>query len=127
MRKIKFRAYLKSAQKMVRVTGFDFDDKYGEWEYEQDGEYCTIAEEFIELMQYTGVNDKNNKEIYEGDIVEYKNHKYFSSSGIYEISYSEGECAFVCEKSNPYNYLFPDVWSNCKIIGNIYENPELTR
>lgn len=114
MKKIKLRGYLKNDKRMVEITGADFGD-YWEWEYELDGEYYTIANEYIEIMQFTGVYDVNNKEIYKNDILE------FSSSGMYTISFSEGECAFVCEKQDPYNYLSPEVWSKCKIVGNVCE------
>lgn len=73
----------------------------------------------------TGLKDKNNKEIYEGDKLEYDNTKYPSSAGVYLIEWSDEECGFICERQEPYNYLLPRIWHECEIIGDLFENPEL--
>lgn len=64
-----------------------------------------------ELMQFTGLLDKNGKEIYECDITK----SDFGYSGVVEldsIHYAHGECT---------------VSGNIEVIGNIYENPELLK
>ena len=76
--------------------------------------------------EYTGLKDKNGKEIYEGDIVDYCDKGHLLDSGIYEV-------VFQCGKFYPISELYyekywPKSWGaehTCKIIGNIYENPEL--
>ena len=76
----------------------------------------------IEIMQYTGINDKNGIEIFTKDIV--KNHK----NEIGEIKWMKEHCAFVIRTINPhkYNYIVSDgILNNIEVIGNIYENPEL--
>lgn len=81
-----------------------------------------------EVMQYTGLLDDNDKEIYEGDIV--KIDDGYGLGGIHQVKY-------MAEKNYPAFDLIPyiDVDENglswikavgdIKVIGNIYENPEL--
>lgn len=98
---------------------------YKQWEYDK-------YHWQVELMQYTGLKDKNGKEIYEGDIFnchysdETKNHHKW------EVVWSDEYASFKlkrigspCNQSmvnqNVYDY---SGW-NGEVIGNIYENPEL--
>jgi len=73
-------------------------------------------------MQYTGVKDKNNKEIYEGDIVKYND----KLTGVIVWKY----IGFVLElfnkkKSTIILWYDIDNRDNIEVLGNIYENPEL--
>lgn len=77
------------------------------------------------LTQYTNTKDANGKEIYEGDILKYKNKNYPTSSGIYLVKWIDEDCTFVCERKYPYNFLTSNIWCECKVIGNIFENLEL--
>lgn len=78
--------------------------------------------EHLVIMQSTGLHDKNGKEIFEGDIVKMAKDVY-SDPTYYEIVRHRGG-AYRFE-SNQHGC---ELWlrhTNCEVIGNIYENPEL--
>ena len=123
MREIKFRAWLKEKKIMGEVLGIDILHK--EIFFSNEDVDCYEHTDFkdIELMEYTGLKDKNEKEIYEGDIV-----KLRANHGIGVIKYSDEWGAFVVEYIKPrplvvlgMNYYKEDI----EILGNIYENSEL--
>ena len=123
MREIKFRAWLKEDKKMVNVEAMDFTDKSIQYLKRSEiiNAYILRREGFddVELMQYTGLKDKNGKEIYEGDIyhVGDKNIRY---SVIWFDSGFEGK------QLRSTSYIGLKSWAkDNEILGNIYENPEL--
>jgi uncharacterized phage protein (TIGR01671 family) len=77
-------------------------------------------------MQFTGLHDKNGKEIYEGDIMQ---HKFDERLFNWLISFDDG--AFVLQNIGVDGYLMDKIrltQTSCIeriVIGNIYENPEL--
>ena len=66
------------------------------------------------LMQYTGLKDKNGKEIYEGDILK---DEQFTGEVVWDFS------GLMLES----NHIIYAIWRGCEVIGNIYENPELLK
>lgn len=100
MREIKFRAWDKQIQKMLDI---DLPQAFHrDWER-------------FAPMQYTGLKDKNGKEIYEGDIVEWDLDKSGAKDRtVMKIEYDGGGF-----HSTPY------INATSEIIGNIFENPEL--
>ena len=81
------------------------------------------------LMQYTGLKDKNGKEIYEGDII-YRKTRLFSDSPWkkerYVIRFDEKEGAFLAGGITGLRHYF-EIRDPFEVIGNIYENPELLK
>ena len=77
------------------------------------------------IEQYTGLKDKNGKEIYEGDIVE---KHYFDKGHRYVIRYIESEASFMLRyggRNVGQPLIKQDADDNLSVIGNIHENPEL--
>lgn len=118
MREIKFRLWSKHAKKMF-YDGF-YISQNGDLFQNDSLDYKN--KDSFEVMQYTGLKDKNGKEIYEGDILEISGHPFQGSIGIdgnYEVAYNE-----YMELSCGGWYLHRmRHWAG--VIGNIYENPEL--
>ena len=80
-----------------------------------------IVHERIILMQYTGLKDKNGKEIYEGDILK-------NDHGVFDVLWNVSRACFSVRemhKSVGTGLHVVDIFS--EIIGNIYENPELLK
>ena len=80
---------------------------------------------YYDLMQYTGLKDKNGKEIYEGDIVEVSKD---ISAGKYRVQFWDNESAFMLIDDLKPKSMRLGVWfcsNKIEVIGNIYENPEL--
>lgn len=127
MREIKFRAWDKYGRKMTYEDERHwFNGAYmGDNGFIQDCTLTTLLNNpNIEIMQYTGLKDKNGKEIWEGDIVEYEDEvngvwaEYFGIPIIYSNEY-----AMFCFKDDEGNLL--NIYRNLKVIGNIYEDKEL--
>lgn len=79
------------------------------------------------ISQFTGLLDKNEKEIYEGDIVECReSFGVFSTTTIYHIVYGNGGF-FSKEKNSLHNIFLGNKNLSVSIIGNIHENPELLK
>ena len=145
-REIKFRAWHKKAKEYRIIEKLDFDKAnrvdcittldHSTWHDPWDD----VIEE-VELEQYTGLKDKNGKEIYEGDIVKAKIDGFWQT-GVHTIS--EGKATWNLEvvyneirymdvfhilgsKNAPDKiyYLFEDKLSDLEVIGNIHENGEL--
>lgn len=126
MRVPKFRAWVKAGKRMLPVGEIDFDYEFAYLE-EENGYRCERDFDEIELMQFTGLKDKNGKEIYEGDIVRYE---CCSEGYVEEVIYDDKRCNFgTIDKDGEtfsFDALISDFYVNCfEVIGNIYENKEL--
>jgi len=140
MREIKFRAWHKESQKMLPEYGvlakIEWGENYvpnkiGVYEYRQineqgDGDWDGFELDDFELMQYTGLKDKNGKEIYENDIVhiiEYLEGEVWNSENHFGIIvFNNGKFDF----TNAYNHQSLQK-TTVEIVGNIFENPELIK
>lgn len=108
-REIKFRAWDKINQAMLNWEGISREDI---------GRILKGDIDYLTPSEFTGLLDKNGKEIYEGDIVKHEN-------GIKEVKWENlgwgfDSNSFVCDCEGGFN---PS--EDCEIIGNIFSNPEL--
>lgn len=130
-REIKYRAWLKEEEKMVNVETIDFTDK--SMQYLEKNEIIDayllrrMIFDDVELMQYTGIKDKNGKEIYEGDILKYKFLYDRRLKHVTLVKFVETEANFGIKDTYGNEIPLFRITANnyFEVIGNIYENEEL--
>ena len=108
MREIKFRAWDKVNKKWIKHFNVDL---------------LNVPQmQFVELMQYTGLKDKNGKEIYEGDIISFGDSKtvVFYEHAKFKVKHRYDNSCY-----RYYDLREASYFNKGKVIGNIYENKEL--
>ncbi|MDD4734180.1 MAG: YopX family protein [Bacilli bacterium] len=134
MRQIKFRCWVLEKNDFEDINEIKYD-ACGYFQYLQtyEGDHYDLEE--IVLLQYTGLKDKNGKEIYEGDIITY--HNFIKFTGIvwwcdkdatYLVDLSQTKNKFINTSNHQItlsSVLGGD--NDTEVIGNIYENPEMLK
>lgn len=122
----RFRAWDKEFKEMVQVDALVFGEQIIKATYKNGNVVKEDLKNYV-LMQSTGLTDKNGKEIFEGDILSIETDK---ENVKVEVSWDSKHALFVFE-SKKYNAkealgeLFEDNSYPFKIIGNVWEDPEL--
>ena len=121
-REIKFRGWNKQAKVMVdlrKITPLALDEKL----VGQDGIYLPFIDNLV-LMQFTGLRDKNGKDIYEDDILQSK------GGDIMIVNWNEKFASFCLDKKGwLFSHYFGEAVdpNDCEVIGDIHQNPELLK
>jgi len=125
MREIKFRAWHRGIPKRIRHSGFPAQMFYDEWSGEVLG-FMHQKQDIEAVMQFTGLKDKNGKDIYEGDILTFTEWSWSRKLGNVSkdtfVKVVWSHAGFILEGSK-----FEWNFEKGEIVGNIYQNPELVK
>ncbi len=123
MRENKFRVWDRDEKKMI------YHDEQG-WmiDIENPKQICRwdgLCKSDVEIMQYTGFKDYNDKEIYEGDIIQCQGDEIPTEKLVIQnMPDSLEDLLCIRDETSGHAMGFGVLW---EIIGNIYENPELIK
>ncbi|PDY91457.1 YopX family protein [Bacillus toyonensis] len=137
MREIKYKAYVKELNLVLPVLSIQFDFKKVEvpatYSKHIDTEYFNFEQ--VELIQYTGLKDSKGNEIYEGDILESISgtvgNPEAKVQSIYEVVLDDRNSYSFGTRRKGRTHISSPIYRSAtkyyKVIGNIYENPELLK
>lgn len=122
MREIKFRAWDKNDQMMYEVSEMVYSQMGIDWKAKGDHALESWRGD-ADFMQYTGLKDKNGKEIYEGDLLAWEND---GERDLYKVIYEAPSFKYTHLKNPEFigaTKAFDELESlDFEVIGNIYEN-----
>jgi YopX protein. len=131
MRKIKFMAYIKSLGWLVAVERICFDCNTVEVDLTNgQGDTCEYDFDEVILIQYTGLNDCNDSEIFEGHLLDFKDKKHAHRIGVpFEVVYKSG--SFMTKQkdiNSDEEYRYNNLWDilfeyELEIVGSVYDKP----
>ena len=127
MREIKFRAWNKEKKKMLSYGELFNIDCSGEYPFLAlvAGHYENALNPLsVKIMQFTGLQDKNSVDIYEGDIITY-DYMFQEKKEVFEVKWNIDKNGFFAENEESQWWIERELKNQFEVIGNIYENSEL--
>ena len=131
-REIKFRLWSKIGKKFIETDNPDLDFVINNNGYLYSienfyGEIYILPQMDIEVLQFTGLQDRNGKEIYEGDILKYNFPYDGRLKHTSPVTYLETQASFGLKDIYGNEIPLYRITANnyFEVVGNIYENPEL--
>ena len=122
----KYRAWDRTDKKMLYFEGIFNNRPFTERSTFPQYESCPKYHDLV-VMQYTGLHDRNGKEVYEGDIIENKVYGGVAVIcwGIKDESYCGWGIRWIApeEKRHRYDLLYNENLENCEIVGHIHARP----
>ncbi|WP_339248184.1 YopX family protein [Paenibacillus sp. FSL R10-2796] len=127
-REIKYKAWLPTIKKMT--YGHTLEQWLLDFPHLEDFSEDTV------WLQYTGLKDKNGREIYEGDIEDYNTHVYCDERRKGIVCFDTHKCTYKLVPVDLYkinagnggwsgHFFDSHIAATSEVIGNIYENPKL--
>lgn len=123
-REILFRGKVKLP---INLRGQQTAYRNGEWVYgfmDSIGTVRKVPVDTNTIGQYTGLTDKNGVKIFEGDVVETMSSQDAYGTDKFCVQFVQGNF-YVCHKDTGTVWTLRSCAESMKVIGNIYDNPEL--
>lgn len=126
----RYRAWKKAGKELGRVgqITFELDGSVSHVLFKGKFLDFNVPINEIELMQSTGLKDKNGKEIFEGDVLEIEDEGEVLGNA--KLTWHNEQAVFMIEAISvddiaPFHEILSDESYSYRVVGNVYENPEL--